>query len=72
MGEKEEELNSIIMELRKNCVALQEKNAKEESEKLAAMESLTKENDARLSAERSHVSILEELEQAQRESSSAN
>ncbi|KAJ0481702.1 putative minus-end-directed kinesin ATPase [Helianthus annuus] len=67
-----EELNSIIMELRKNCTALQEKFAKEESEKSAALESLTKEKDARLSAERSHVSVMEELERAQRECSSAN
>ncbi|XP_071730198.1 kinesin-like protein KIN-14N isoform X2 [Rutidosis leptorrhynchoides] len=72
MNEKEEELNSIIMELRKNYSALQEKFAKEESDKLAAMESLTKEKDARLSAERSQSSILEDLERAQRESSSAN
>ncbi|KAK9074204.1 hypothetical protein SSX86_006801 [Deinandra increscens subsp. villosa] len=72
MSEKEEELNSIIMELRKNCIALQEKFAKEESDKLAAMESLAKEKDARMSAERSQKSILEELERAQRESSSAN
>ncbi|KAL8239232.1 hypothetical protein R6Q59_015799 [Mikania micrantha] len=64
---KEEEMNLVIMELRKNCVALQEKFAKEESDKLAAMESLIKEKDARLSAERSRVSTLEELERAQRE-----
>ncbi|KAF5773858.1 putative minus-end-directed kinesin ATPase [Helianthus annuus] len=72
MSQKEEELNSIIMELRKNCTALQEKFAKEESEKSSALESLTKEKDARLSAERSHVSVMEELERAQRECSSAN
>ncbi|GJU76572.1 kinesin-like protein KIN-14N [Tanacetum coccineum] len=34
MNEKEEELNSIIMELRKNYTSLQEKFAKEESNKL--------------------------------------
>ncbi|KAL8195540.1 hypothetical protein R6Q57_025943 [Mikania cordata] len=72
MGEKEEELNSIIMALRKNYTALQKKFAKEESDKLAAMVLVTKEKDARLSAERSHASIMEELERAQRESSSAN
>ncbi|KAI7731760.1 hypothetical protein M8C21_025843 [Ambrosia artemisiifolia] len=70
--QKEEELNSIIMELRKNCRALQDKFAKEESEKLAALESLTKEKDARLSAERSQASVMEELERAQKENSSAN
>ncbi|KAI7752481.1 hypothetical protein M8C21_012578, partial [Ambrosia artemisiifolia] len=72
MGQKEEELNSIIVALRKNYTALQEKLAKEESDKLAAMVSLTKEKDARLSVERSQAPILEELERAQRESSSAN
>ncbi|KAI3702946.1 hypothetical protein L6452_28700 [Arctium lappa] len=72
MNEKEEELNSIIMELRKNYTILQDKFAKEESDKLTAMETLTIEKDARLSAERSQSSIAEELERAQRESSSAN
>ncbi|KAI3755848.1 hypothetical protein L1987_55657 [Smallanthus sonchifolius] len=72
MSEKEEELNSIIMVLRKNYAALQEKFAKEESDKLAAMVSLTKEKDARLSVEKSQAPILQELERAQRESSSAN
>ncbi|KAL4580201.1 hypothetical protein LXL04_016385 [Taraxacum kok-saghyz] len=70
--EKEEELNSVIMELRKNYTALQEKFAKEELDKLTAMETLTKEKEARLSAERSQASIKENLETAQRESSSAN
>ncbi|KAJ0603866.1 hypothetical protein HanHA300_Chr02g0043091 [Helianthus annuus] len=72
MGQKEEELNSIIVALRKNYTALQEKLAKEESDKLAAMVSLNKEKDARLSVERSQAPIKEELERAQRESSSAN
>ena len=31
---KEEELNSIVMELRNNCASLQEKFTKEESDKL--------------------------------------
>lgn len=34
MKNKEEELNSIIMELRKNYASLQEKCVKEESDKL--------------------------------------
>ncbi|KAD6454009.1 hypothetical protein E3N88_08715 [Mikania micrantha] len=67
MSKKEEEMNSVIMEFRKNCVALQEKFATEESDKLAAIESLIKEKDARLSAERSRVYTLEELERAQRD-----
>lgn len=33
MKNKEEELNSIIMELRKNCALLHEKLTKEESDK---------------------------------------
>ncbi|XP_076909562.1 kinesin-like protein KIN-14N [Bidens hawaiensis] len=72
MSEKEQELNSIIMELRKNCTVLQEKSAKEESDKLAAMESLAIEKEARLSIERLQVSMLEELEKNQRECSTAN
>lgn len=39
MNEKEEELNSIIMELRRNYTALQEKFEKEESDKLVRFES---------------------------------
>ncbi|CAK9317669.1 unnamed protein product [Citrullus colocynthis] len=69
---KEEELNSIIAELRKNNAFLQEKFTKEESDKLAAVESLTKEKEARLIMERSQASISEELTRAQRELSSAN
>lgn len=34
MENKEEELNSVITELRRNCVSLQEKFMKEESDKL--------------------------------------
>ncbi|KAI3499121.1 hypothetical protein L1887_34914 [Cichorium endivia] len=65
MNEKEEELNSVIVELRKNYTALQEKLAKEESDKLAAMETLTKEKEARLCAERSEISTKEELKRSQ-------
>ncbi|XAR67490.1 Minus-end-directed kinesin ATPase [Bertholletia excelsa] len=72
MNSKEEELNSIIMELRKNNVCLQEKSAKEESEKMAAMDSLAKEKEARTVAERLHASLSEEFRIAQRESTSAN
>lgn len=39
MNEKEEELNSIIMELRKNYTSLQEKFVKEESDKLVRIDS---------------------------------
>ncbi|XP_024966924.1 kinesin-like protein KIN-14N [Cynara cardunculus var. scolymus] len=72
MNAKEEELNSIIVELRKNYSLLQEKFMKEETDKLAAIETLMKEKDARMSAERSLASLKEDLEKAVRESSSAN
>lgn len=72
MNAKEEELNSIIMELRTNYANLQDKFTKEETDKLAAIQTLMTEKDARLSAERSHASLTEDLEKALRESSSAN
>ncbi|KAK2984782.1 hypothetical protein RJ640_004607 [Escallonia rubra] len=72
MEAKEEELNSIIMELRKNYASLQEKFVKEESDKLVAEASLAKEKEARAVAEKSQTSLSEELGRAQRESSSAN
>ena len=37
MTAKEEELNSIVMELRKKCASLQEKFAKEETDKLVRL-----------------------------------
>lgn len=72
MENKEEELNSIIMELRKNYASLQEKLTKGESDKLAAMDSLAREKEARLNIERSQASLSEELGRAQRELLSAN
>lgn len=72
MNAKEEELNSIIMELRTNYANLQDKFTKEETDKLAAIQTLMTEKDARLSAERSQASLTEDLEKALRESSSAN
>lgn len=72
MNAKEVELNSIIAELQTNNVDLQEKFMKEEAEKLAAVETLMTEKDARLSAERSQASLSEDLEKALREGSSAN
>ncbi|KAI7753750.1 hypothetical protein M8C21_013349 [Ambrosia artemisiifolia] len=72
MNAKEEELNVIIEELRANYAVLQEKFAKEESEKLAAVETLTMEKNARLTAEMSQASLTEDLEKAQSECSSAN
>ncbi|CAL5341807.1 hypothetical protein CsSME_00026283 [Camellia sinensis var. sinensis] len=72
MKAKEEELNSIIMELRKNYSSLQEKFMKEESDRLAAVDSLAKEKEAKVAAERMQASLSEELRSAQRENSSAN
>ncbi|KAI4322833.1 hypothetical protein L6164_022489 [Bauhinia variegata] len=69
---KEEELNFIIVELKMNCTSLQEKMMKEESEKLAAMDSLVKERDAKLSIERSQTILQDDLGRAQRELQSAN
>ncbi|XP_062170285.1 kinesin-like protein KIN-14N [Alnus glutinosa] len=72
MKNKEEELNSIIMELRKNYASLQEKFTKEETDKLDAVDSLAKEKEARLNFERSQASLSEELAKAQRELLSSN
>ncbi|XP_022716966.1 kinesin-like protein KIN-14N [Durio zibethinus] len=69
---KEEELNLIILELRKSLASLQEKLAKEESEKKAAVDSLAKEKEARISIERAQASLSEELDKVQGELDSAN
>ncbi|XP_004487619.1 kinesin-like protein KIN-14N [Cicer arietinum] len=69
---KEEELNSIITEMRRSCTNLQEKLVKEETDKSAAMESLIKEREARLDFERSQTTLSEDLGRAQRELQTAN
>ncbi|KAJ4726157.1 Kinesin-like protein [Melia azedarach] len=69
---KEEELNLIIVELRRSFASLQDKLAKEESEKLAAVDSLAREKETRLNIERSHASLKEDLGKAQEELQSAN
>ncbi|KAE8723061.1 Kinesin-1 [Hibiscus syriacus] len=69
---KEEELNSIISELRDNNTSLQEKLSKEVSEKLDAIERHTSENEARVAAEKSVASLTEELERAQQDLAAAN
>ncbi|KAE9620732.1 putative minus-end-directed kinesin ATPase [Lupinus albus] len=69
---KEEELNSIITEMRRNCASLQEKLIKEESERAVAVESLEKEREARLNIERSQTTLSEDLSRAQREIQNAN
>ncbi|KAK6134930.1 hypothetical protein DH2020_031308 [Rehmannia glutinosa] len=70
MKEKEDELNSIILDLRKNLEALQEKFAKEERDKLEALDSLATEKDSRLAAERLQASISEELKRTQQDNAS--
>ncbi|KAA3467520.1 kinesin-1 [Gossypium australe] len=72
LNNKEEELNLIILELRKSLASLQDKLAKEESEKKAAVDSLTKEKESRTSIERSQASLSEELEKVQGELDGAN
>ncbi|KAI5642204.1 hypothetical protein M9H77_00282 [Catharanthus roseus] len=72
MKAKEEELNSIIMELRRNYEALQEKFAKEESDKLEALDSFSREKEARAAAERLQASLSEDLKRAQQDNASSN
>ncbi|KAE8704048.1 Kinesin-1 [Hibiscus syriacus] len=72
LNNKEEELNLIILELRKSLASLQDKLTKEESEKKAAVDSLTKEKEARTSIERLQASLSEELEKVQGELDGAN
>lgn len=67
MQNKEEELNAIIMELRKNYNLLQDKCAKEESDKLVVMDDLSREKEARIAAERLQSSLSEDLEKARQE-----
>ncbi|KAL4332972.1 hypothetical protein GQ457_07G013820 [Hibiscus cannabinus] len=69
---KDEELNLVILELRKSLGSLQENLLKEESEKKAAKDSLSKEKEVRISIERSKASLSEELDKAQAELDGAN
>ncbi|XP_009127074.1 kinesin-like protein KIN-14N [Brassica rapa] len=69
---KEEELNMIIEELRKNFESAQIQLAKEQTEKLAANDSLGKEKEARLAVEKAQGGLTEELGKAQGELQTAN
>ncbi|KAF3499566.1 hypothetical protein F2Q69_00043644, partial [Brassica cretica] len=69
---KEEELNMIIEELRKNFESAQIQLAKEQTEKLAANDSLGKEKEARLAVEKAQAGLTEELGKAQGELQTAN
>ncbi|XP_051133552.1 kinesin-like protein KIN-14N [Andrographis paniculata] len=72
MKAKEDELNSIIMELRKNFEALQEKFSNEEREKLETLDCLARERDARIAAERLQSTLSEDLSRAQQDNASVN
>ncbi|KAL2943885.1 Kinesin-like protein KIN-14N [Bienertia sinuspersici] len=72
MQNKEEELNAIIMELRKNYNLLQDKCAKEESDKIAVMDDLSREKEARVAAEKLQTSFSEDLEKVRQEQQTSN
>nr|GMD56174.1 kinesin-like protein KIN-14N [Ipomoea batatas] len=72
MKSKEEELNAIIMELRKNIAVLQDNLKKEESEKSEALNSLNREKEARVAAETLQASLSEEHKRAQQDLTTAN
>ncbi|KAL9232380.1 hypothetical protein vseg_007499 [Gypsophila vaccaria] len=67
MQNKEEELNAIIMELRKNYTLLQDKCAKEESEKLGILDEMSRDKEARIAAEKLQSSLSDDLRKAQLE-----
>uniref|UniRef100_A0A1J3IJ03 Kinesin-like protein n=1 Tax=Noccaea caerulescens TaxID=107243 RepID=A0A1J3IJ03_NOCCA len=69
---KEEELNLIIEELRKNFESVQIQLVKEQTEKLAANDSLGKEKEARLAVEKLQAALTEELGKTQGELQTAN
>ncbi|XP_050218100.1 kinesin-like protein KIN-14N isoform X2 [Mercurialis annua] len=69
---KEEELNLIIVELRKSLASLEERVSKEESEKLTAADALAREKEARISFEKSQTSLSEELTKVKGELQSAS
>ncbi|VVB15956.1 unnamed protein product [Arabis nemorensis] len=72
LKEKEEELNMVIEELRKNFSSVQVQLAKEQTEKLAANNSLGKEKEARLAAEKLQAALTDELAKTQGELQTAN
>ncbi|XP_010247011.1 PREDICTED: kinesin-like protein KIN-14D [Nelumbo nucifera] len=72
MKNREGELNSIIVELKKDFALLQERFTKEELDKLAAIDSLKREEEARVAVEKVRASLAEELEKAQHEQLTAN
>ncbi|XP_010443046.1 PREDICTED: kinesin-like protein KIN-14N [Camelina sativa] len=69
---KEEELNMIIEELRKNFESVQMQLAREQTEKLAANDSLGKEKETRLAVEKAQAGLVEELGKTQGDLQTAN
>ncbi|XP_021726252.1 kinesin-like protein KIN-14C [Chenopodium quinoa] len=69
---KEDELNTIVGELRHIITSLEEKLAKEESEKLDAIECYNREKEARVAAEALIASLSQELEKTRQEKMTAD
>ncbi|ESQ54555.1 hypothetical protein EUTSA_v10024503mg [Eutrema salsugineum] len=72
LKEKDVELNMVIEELRKNFASVQVQLAKEQSEKLAAIDSLGREKEARLAVEKLQAALTEELGKTQGELQTSN
>ncbi|XP_044462357.1 kinesin-like protein KIN-14C [Mangifera indica] len=72
MKNREAEFNATIWELRKENASLQERVAKEEFEKLDAIENHRRENETRVAAEKLQTSLSEQLEKAQQDIAAAN
>ncbi|KAJ4703279.1 Kinesin-like protein [Melia azedarach] len=72
MTNREQELNATISRMRQENALLQDKVAKEESEKLNAIENHRKENEARVATEKLRASLSEQLEKAQQDIAAAN
>ncbi|KAK4771158.1 hypothetical protein SAY87_031690 [Trapa incisa] len=64
---KEEELSSIISDLRKNLSSAQETLTREQADKMAVVDSLFMEREGRISSEMSHAALSKELSRAQQE-----
>ncbi|CAO2823724.1 unnamed protein product [Amaranthus hypochondriacus] len=69
---KEDELNTLNGELRQSKVVLREKLAKEESDKLEAIEGLNNEQNGRATAEALNASLSQELEKTRQEKADAD
>lgn len=72
MKNRESELNGTILDLRQENAHLGEKVAKEESEKLDAIENHRIEKEARVAAEKLQASLSEQLEKAHQDIAAAN